>query len=325
MGPIWMSWTIHHYLWLTYIVWSPQIPTEAVTTTTSDERHKNHTHVPQGLLNAGTIEILLLQSNLISELDNSSFVAYGSLWKIDLSDNPLTAIHDGTFYPLTRLKLVDFTYCQIHTLPVDFGPSTTKIKNLFFSHGITDPSILGGYYFSAFTNLFRLYLSGVDLSGFSDPNALNFPETLKDLYVDNTNLPLFPNLSHTSITRLAFMNNDIKELPAYVLPPPLEVLLLGKCGLTKVSDLSSYSNAREIHLPDNQLTTLSDLLNLSLTKLQLGNNPVNCDQRMCWLRMWERKKPLPSLINGQCASPPEVASQPLMKVNPRLMNCQDGK
>ena len=152
-----------------------------------------------------------------------------------------------------------------------------------------------------------------------------------EINIGKTRLTSFPNVTADRLPRLRDIRingNKIRQIPAVsydAISDDLEILHLEENGLLTVPDLSSKPKLHDIMLHGNHLETIPDLLNLSLTQLTLVDNPIKCDQRMCWWKMWHRIKDRPANTDDFiCAAPPELAGIAFADVNPRDMHCFKG-
>ena len=141
---------------------------------------------------------------------------------------------------------------------------------------------------------------------------------------------------------------------ASLLPKNLIYIHLAYAGLIELPDFSShapnletvylYRNSmkympsgylkgmiklKQLDLSHNKLTTVPDLYHLHMTLFNLANNPLECNQSLCWIRMWPWMKHWikPSVVTDKpiCASPPFLNGMPLMEVRPIDIQCYKGK
>ena len=219
---------------------------------------------------------------------------------------------------------------QLLSLPQSSGLAATKsLRYLVMWSSIKDPDTLRGPYFGNFTSLVSLNIPKTDL--FSLDN-LTIPPTIKDLNVGRTRLTSFPNVTAIRLPRLSYFRVYGNSIP-YIstasfdgISDDLHTIHLQDNGLLWVPDMSSKPNLETIRLIGNNLETVPDLLSLNLKELTLAGNPISCDQRMCWWKMWHRLKSRPGVTDDViCANPPQLAGSVLAEVNPRDMHCYRGK
>ena len=293
-----------------------------------DLSRQNLKSVPQDIYKFVTD--LHLEFNYIESVDNESFANYESLLKIGLHYNPLKVIGENTFAKNCQLGSLGMIAGQLRSLPQSFGLDASKRLRRFMAwNSIKDPAIIRGPYFGDFTSLESLNIPQTDL--FSLDN-LTIPPTIKSLNVGRTRLTSFPNVTATRLPRLSYLRVYGNSIP-YIstasfdgISDDLHNIHLQDNGLLWVPDLSSKLNLETIRLHGNNLETVPDLLNLNLKELTLADNPIRCDQRMCWWKMWHRLKSRPAITDDViCTDPPELAGSVLAEVNPRDMHCYKGK
>ena len=288
--------------------------------------HEGLTSVPTDIDTAVTI--LNLHYNNIESVDNESFVNYIYLSRVGLRHNPLKIIGEDTFAKNYQLFSLHMVGCQLESLPHSFGSPIGSITDLIIWNSVADPGILRGPYFRDFVSLEQLLIPKTALYSLE---YLNLPKTIWKLDVGQTRLSSFPNVTARRLPVLRWLQiggNNISNIPSVAfdsISDYLKKLELQDNGLRSVPDLASKPNLENIKLQGNNLETVPDLLSLNLKELKLAANPIRCDQRMCWWKMWHRLKSRPTITDGvTCADPPELTGLAFTGVNPRDMHCHKG-
>ena len=261
----------------------------------------------------------------IPVLDNTSFVRYPNVITISMRRCFITNVKNGTFDTLWRLHVVKFVYNEIIEFPEKFGLASQSLveMNLWGSFSL---HTLPPFYFRN-TKLTKLNLGYNDWKPFDTsilpvsltsinlkyaywlsifPNFTSWTQNLKVIEIAGNSIPEIPqdNIRNMKITYLDICRNQLTSIPEYTAYPYIDVLLL--------------------HY--NRLTTVPDFYNTTLTQLSLSNNPLVCDNALCWIRMWPWMFDTPILTDTPiCVSPTRAAGTRLMEVRPIHMECFNGK
>ena len=100
----------------------------------------------------------------------------------------------------------------------------------------------------------------------------------------------------------------------------------GKNSPTSIPDYAAYPCIVDLRINSNRLTKIPDFYNTTLTKLSLSDNPLVCNNALCWIRMRPWFFDSPILTDTPiCTSPAIVIGTPLMDVRPVHMECFKGK
>ncbi|XP_052088552.1 toll-like receptor 2 type-1 [Mytilus californianus] len=116
----------------------------------------------------GDIDVLDLSENLISVLENNSFVQFSNLKELLVSKNNISRIEKKVFYPLTQLKVLDISgnnirniSNQIHPEMFQFSTNLYKLdirRNMKDAKRIQSDYTYPGAAFSLLSNLTILYM-----------------------------------------------------------------------------------------------------------------------------------------------------------------------
>ena len=297
---------------------------------TVERRNEGLFSVPQDVdLN---VTHFFLEANSITHIDFDSFKKYRALYRIVLSDNPLKTIADGTFDNNHKLARVICVNCAIEYIPATFGPCTTKIIEIDFRQGVVNSDVLSNVDFMKFSLLDRIRLEGIALP---DLDVLPLPPTLRTLIVVKTGISTLPQVDHNRfpvLTVLSLAQNKLSIEVPYSwferLPISIKVIRLKINGIVKLPEIFPVKpHLFFLAIENNRLSTIPDMLDCpALSRLFIRNNPITCDWKMCWRRLWDRKRaPLIGKDDIQCQSPPSLRGTMLSDVNPRVMGCYNGK
>ena len=295
--------------------------------------HSRHDYkvVPQDL--DGSVTHLVLSYNHITFLDSGSFMKYTKSIEINLGHNSIENILPGTFDNNKHLKRLNFAHCKIRYLPPSFGPSAPFIEELGFNAAIQSNStrIIRNQYLAQFSSLTSLGLKYVHLFTLED---IFFPRSLQTLAIGHTKLVSFPNVSANRLPALKTLRiqyNAFQVIPDYMFSGMADSLTRFDafwCDLNFTPNFALKSNLNQIDLRGNNLETQLDLLAElpKLKKLRLeSNRRWTCDKRLCWWRLWGRVRKEINFDNPRCMNPQWMRNFTLREINPKFMDCSDGK
>ena len=149
---------------------------------------------------------------------------------------------------------------------------------------------------------------------------------LKIFKVHRNKITLMPNMSYFSALKvIGISQNYITYVPTGTLDGLLHLkkLDLSANRIAYVDDISHLS-LYHLNLASNILRILPDLYGHKLKTLYLHDNPIVCNQSLCWLRMWPWYQTPPEFDNVVCAEPPELIGLEIMKVHPNVLECYNG-
>ena len=272
------------------------------------------------------IETLRLYKLPIPEVNETSFVRYRNLTSLVMVRCSLVRVKDGTFDLLWKLGGINLMNNKIIEFPQNFGLASQSITHVQFWAAFR-LSVLPPFYFKNFSKLTKLNIGGNRWKQF-DPSIL--PENLTHINLNYAHkgkqFPIFtdwaPNLKFIIIA-----GNKIEELPAEnIRNVKVTKINIENNRLTTIPEYTAYPYIECLKLKKNRLTSLPDFFNTSLTSLTLSQNPLNCDQALCWLRMWPWMFDTSILLdNPMCASPDTEAGKSLIEVKPTSMKCYNGR
>ena len=240
----------------------------------------------------------------------------------------LVYVKNGTFYLLWKLENIDFSYNNIIEFPENFGLASDSINKLNMWRSLEiHVSNLAPFYFRNFSKLTHLNLGRTDVTPF-DPRIL--PISLTSIILNYvSSLRTFPNFTGRTpnLQHISIVACNIQEIPPENIQNMNIISLnIGRNRLTSIPDYDAYPYIANLGINNNRLTTIPDFYNTTLTKLSLSDNPLVCDNALCWIRMRPWFFDSPILTDTPiCASPAIVTGTPLMEVRPVHMECFKGK
>ena len=216
----------------------------------------------------------------------------------------LKVIQDGAFDHNNKLETLNFNYNSyaLEYLPISFGH--TNLAEISFWEAFNKNTINFDL-----RNLTALRTLNVGLCKMEILDPSKLPQDLDWLVLNFNPLQNLPDLApHTpNLTHLGAFETKLSYIPDYIIS-----------GLMKLE---------ELWLNNNNLRTIPDLYHLPLASLYLDGNPLECNQSLCWIRMWNYKKPLAlSMPNAAvCENPLSLSGKELMQVHPVDLGCFEGK
>ena len=223
-------------------------------------------------------------------------------------------------YQTPYIDDLDLVRNAISVIPQDTIDKFSKLKNFRLGSNVLEsiPNL------SHPRRLRGLFLNGNRIKYVRRASIEGF-RSLKIFYVSYNRINIMPNLSHLPRLRWITLNRKyLRYVPASCLEGLIiEWLNLGDNRITVIEDFPKIGPS--IDLKNNIMTTLPDLYNSKFVSLQLDNNPLFCNQSLCWLRRWPFDQPLPVLDNVLCHSPPDRNETTLMRVHPTVLKCYEGK
>ena len=283
--------------------------------------------VPQDL--DPSVTTLSLERNHIIVIGNSSFLQYRSLKVLSLSVNPLQEIQFGSFDNNPELEVFECMSCHLYRFPVDFGPASNSLKTIWFHWGIRNSASFRQMRLDHFTSLRSISprgLRGVEL------DSLKLPVSLTYLDLRKMHLVTFPNLSVVRFPHLSRLNAQANRFQQgsnfWGVTKSIGSIAIDSSNLYTADGLELLQNLYRLEIKSNKLETIPDLLGLRKLKrlLMKGNSRMNCDKRICWRRLWDRVRHRLQISDDVvCVEPPLLAGHSLSKVNPKFMQCSNGK
>ena len=276
----------------------------------------------------GDPELYMKDCNL-GYIPKDAFLTYSNLLRLLFQNTGIQYIEEGAFNGLD--KLVNFSSINniAMQLPADFGPPTRTLTVLGLWGSLPRYSPIVYPYFEAFENLEILNIGGSYLFTFQ---ADNVPPKLKEIYMGYSATPKFPNYLATRapmLQKIYLFNCGMHTMLLEDVIGLRDVthLNIRFNDLPAIPDISFMNKLEHLELHNNRLTSVPDLYDLPLTRLTLKDNPLICDEALCWVRMWPWTRPASPIPTDEpvCAGPAEVAGKKMMEVDPAFMKCFNGE
>ena len=267
-----------------------------------DMSRKGLAFVPDNISTDATI--LILNNNNIIRITNMSFILYKELSVLHIERNDLTYIEDGSFDHNSKLNEINAGANRIIQLPHSFGAAAPSVSTLQFWGALRDPAMA----YINLTEMIRLKWLNIGYGiHFGKFDATLLPRSLEYICLNIGHLTQFPDFGRYTpqMTTILLATNSIAEIP---------------------SDFIAHNSAlEELYLNNNELSTIPDLFHLPLTNLHLSNNPLACNQSLCWIRMWNWMEKSPLRTDDiTCDSPNNLQYVSLMNINPVTLGCENG-
>ncbi|XP_004591608.2 toll-like receptor 8 [Ochotona princeps] len=274
------------------------------------------------------VKYLDLTNNRLDFDDNRALNELPELEVLDLSSNAhyfriAGVTHRlGFIQNLTQLKVLNLSHNNIYTL-TEYELKSMSLNELVFSDNRLDLLWNTGdnrYWciFKRLQNLTRLDLSSNKLQHIPSAAFLNFPHSLKELYLNDnvldffnwTLLQHFPDLQLLDLSgnELSSLTNSLSQYTS-----SLQTLLLSQNMIAHLPSgfLSEASSLVHLDLRSNLLKTISKSTlqtktPTQLALLDLGGNPFDCTCDIGDFRIWMDENlnvTIPRLTDIVCASP----------------------
>ena len=156
-------------------------------------------------------------------------------------------------------------------------------------------------------------------------------ERIKELQLAENKLTNMPNVSNLSTLRIFNIgSNLISEIPESYIVGLLNMEVF-TCDKNKILFLPNmiklFPRLQILHIQGNKLKTLSDLYDItSLSTLTVAENPLVCNQSLCWLRMWPWMRPSLAVLQDKplCDQPASLDKIEVLRFHPTDMECYKG-
>ncbi|XP_077977601.1 toll-like receptor 13 [Glandiceps talaboti] len=244
-------------------------------------QHAQLHDVPKGI--PLETEHLDLSDNSIGKLGNRAFSSLVNLKILDLRGNRLDSnmIYADAFYGLEKLETLLLQGNYVHTIKT-----------------------ISNEWFRPLKNLFKVDLQGSRVETVCDDA---FRYNMKLAYIN-------------------LVENNIKYIGPTVFRnlPSLRKVLLQKNQIQSLPDgmINGSISVNEVNLGSNKILTIQPSVGFqymkNLTKLDVHDNPLNCDCDLIWFREWiDTTHIIADVNNTKCAS-----GQPILQFNPNDLQCE---
>ena len=285
-----------------------------------DRAKEGLTSVPRNISAGATT--LYLDSNSISRLQNNSFDYLVSLEKLYIRNNGITYIAMHALEENIRLYLLYIGGHKLPVLPTHLGGASGRIRQLDTRGVIYMKSM-------QLANFQHLAIIAMNDNRLLNGNLiLKHLPNLKLLFAPRCNLHVFPNLSAApALEKVQLHFNKFSVIPASTLRNVSRLHTLGliQSRIRYLPDMSRLVSLKHLFITGNTLMAIPDLFDLPLANLLWTSNPLECNESLCWARMWNDVKPtVLQQTPVTCASPPEVIGIHLTDIHPVVMKCYTG-
>ena len=270
------------------------------------------------------VTFLKLSSNHITRIEDEDLSGLRWLQRLFIGGNAINFIGANAFANNTYLSVLNFAIHRLSIFPAEVGGAWCNIVTIIGSMGPVDMHPVH------FIHLPALQILIINTNSVKNLTIGSLP-SLKKLHANWCKLKTFPNLTGApNLEVVSLKSNSFTHIPQPAISGlvNLRILSLSDGGVNFLPDFSHLVSLEALYIKNNALTSLPDLYHLPLTGVNWYDNPVVCDQAMCWVRMWSSTKPaiIPAnLETGTCGAPEEVCGLPLMSVHPVSMECYKGK
>ena len=281
-------------------------------------RHKAFTAVPEGL--PTDIVSLNLDGNHISALYIHSFDRFVYLRSLDLRDNKIAFIENGTFAPTAALQRLNLAGNQLTSFDVPL-PVTLSELDVSFNRlsRIEPPPTIG-----------KLNISGNAVSNIS--NICFRPGSrLEQLDLSRNNFTIISSFAFKNVSSLQVLRmNDEPHL--------FHINKTAFSGLSSLHTLEIRNNPRFPFIHKDLFRALTHLRTLDLSKnnltslyaeafsslprlesLDVHDNPLLCNCALKWLQ--STKVRIEFANETLCFEPPLLRSAPLLELSPENLTC----
>ena len=210
-------------------------------------------------------EVVCLRSNGMTTLHTDDFSNLHSCVELDLGKNQISRIESGAFTGLNILKTLGLDENALEELRPDMFAGLDLLENL--NIGQNSILVVQPNTFFGLRNLKELWLTGNRLTEITS-GMFNGLHQLEKLGIAQNSIASINSLANLqNLNMLNLQDNNLRQLPFGVFD-----------GLTSLTKL---------FLDRNNLTTIDsrvfDVFDEGL-ELSLSQNPLVCDERLCWLR-----------------------------------------
>jgi Leucine-rich repeat (LRR) protein len=305
---------------------------------TVDVSRSGLTQVPAALTRS--IRTLQLAGNSVTTVRCGDLDSYPLLQLLNLADNQIEQIEEDALGRLEVLSTLYLSGNHLHNVPRSLPSGLITLHLQYNRIQELNSSDLQGLPRLKFLSLRRSGLMVIQNGAFSQLTALETLDMsenpLKSLPGNALSGPLMTVLRLSHLDGIMTSASNATEMSFPVTSPErLEVLeldsspVLAKQLLVDTAALAAFRQLRELNLFDTGLTNLrSDLFHFlpRLRTLRLNGNLWECDS-MLWLANWIRQQQKHqqqqlenSLQDAYCASPPHLASRPVIHIHDEDFN-----
>lgn len=248
--------------------------------------------VPSALREIPQLKTLDLGENLITSVENASFMAMQQMYGLRLTENNIGNISKGVFDKMTSLKILNLSRNKIHKIEAGAFDSNVNLQAIRLDGNyLTDIAGL----FAKLPNLVWLNISDNRLGSF---DYFMIPTGLQWLDIHANRIAELGNYfeieSQLSLSTFDASSNKLTEITGSAIPNSVEMLYLNDNLISKVQSYTFFKkpNLTRVDLYGNKITSLDpNSLRISavpqdksVPEFFIGGNPLECDCTMDWLQ-----------------------------------------
>ena len=154
---------------------------------------------------------------------------------------------------------------------------------------------------------------------------------MRTIIVIHVEILIMPQVDHTRFPELSWLciasNKLSLEIPYSWfenMSASIHAIILRDNDIARIPEVIPVNfRLHYFNLANSHLLTIPDMLDFpNLRQLFIRDNPVICDQGMCWWRLWDRMRvPLLGKHDVECKRPPLLRGTMLSNVNPKATGC----
>jgi Leucine-rich repeat (LRR) protein len=319
------------------------------------ELHLNHNKLSNitdaTFYNLKSLLVLNLRNNYLEELPDKVFAPLTSLRHLDLSQNRIQRVEPATFYGLSQLNVLLIEDNQLTAVPTSSFQHLETLAELRV--GLNAFRTLLNNSFAGLATLSTLDLTGAGLTNMSEYAFHGLDQNLRTLILSDNRLVTVPTKQLSRLSRLEELSigqNPFTQLPRNAFKGLINLRTLIVAGASELrsiengafadnlnlESLTLTSNKRLSQLADGSLTGLPNLKDLvlrdngfvsfreslaawpELRKLDLSENPLECDCSLKWLRDLLTQRNTTHVL---CAEPSSLKDKSLKQMTNEDLGC----
>ena len=239
--------------------------------------------------NISALETILdLSDNDLIILRQNDFVTLPNLIQLNLKNNRINTIEDGSFNGLSALKWLDMSSNALERIPDLSG--LVSLKVVIF-RGNMRLQVVNTTRLAGLKKLGTLILSHTGLKHI-DPLP-RLPKLTGIYLAGNAFSQISPDLLQrcVGLTTISLAENKLDHLPHFGhLERQIQRLFLKSNRIYHFPDLSSFHDLKMLDMEDNFITSVSHrfMPPMMTGSVLLTGNPISCIPELCWLADWDK-------------------------------------
>ena len=228
----------------------------------------NNMKLISGQLKLGSLSTLYLGNNLLVHFPNISEMT--KIGALRIENNRFKSIPNNSFDNNNRLYNLWLFGNRLNHMPdLDGLKNSLWYLELYENTNITS---IPDDFFNGFAKIIWVNLNGTSVTSLSF--AKHFGPSLKYLYINKTQITTVPAGTFRNVTGLQRLH-----------------MAEGPITFFEMSNIQNMPNLKELYLHDNSLTKIGNAYTYcngaacTNLKIDLSNNPIPCDKRICWAKL----------------------------------------